>query len=94
MTTEMSWGFRTSARMRLDRIFFSHNIFEVKEMSVIFDTPMYGDGEKKEILRNGYFKGGLSFVSDTVFGYNLFRKKENYLFKSDHFGLKACLKLK
>ena len=80
--------------MRLDRIFYSNNVFEVKEMKVIFDTPIYGDGEQKKSEKKGYLKGGLSFISDTIFGRNLFREKEKYLFKSDHFGLRACLKLK
>ena len=57
--------------MRLDRIFFSRNVLEVKEMQVIFDKPIYG--EKKEVARNGFFKGGLSFLSDTIFSHNLFR---------------------
>ena len=78
--------------MRLDRIFLNRNALEVKEMEVVFDKPMYG--EKKQVERNGFFKGGLSFVSDVVFKHNLFREKEKYLFKSDHFGLRACLKLK
>ena len=48
MINELWWGFE-GRRMRLDRIFFSSNVFEVKEMQVIFDKPIHGNGEKKQV---------------------------------------------
>ena len=72
MINEIYWGFE-GRRMRLDRIFFSRNLFTVKEMEVIFDRPIFGNGEKKEVERNGFLKGGLSFLADKFFKSNLFR---------------------
>jgi hypothetical protein len=40
----------------------------------------------------GFLKGVVSFVGDVI-GYNLFRKKEKYLFPSDHFGILSSLKI-
>lgn len=64
----------------------------MEEIKVIFDEPIHG--EKKEVKRNNFVKGALSFISDSVFSHNLFREKDKYLFKSDHFGLQATLKIK
>lgn len=77
--------------MRLDRILYDAPCLHVKEMKVIFDTPIFG--EKKEVERNGVFKGSVSFLADQIFGKNLFREKEKYLFRSDHFGLIATLSI-
>ena len=91
MINEIYWGFE-GRRMRLDRVFLTGNVFDIEEIKVIFDEPIHG--EKKEVNRTGIIKGSLSFLSDTIFSHNLFREKEKYLFKSDHFGLSATLKLK
>lgn len=40
----------------------------------------------------GMIKGLVSLAGD-IFGVNLFRKKEDYLFGSDHFGLVCELSL-
>ena len=86
MTYELSCGFR-EGRMRLDRIFMTGDILKVKEIGIIFNNPIH-EKEKRETEKNGYLKGGLSWISDKV-GRNLFRVKEKYLFKSDHFGIQS-----
>lgn len=52
------------------------------------------NGERKLTTKNGYFKAGLKLIGDYGFGKNFFRTKENYLFKSDHFGLISTFKVK
>ena len=69
--------------MRLDRILFKGNA-TVRKIEKILDQPMFE--QEGPYQRIGFLKGSLSFASD-VFGYNLFRRKERYLFPSDHFGL-------
>ena len=86
MINEIFWGFE-GRRMRLDRIFMIGDIFRVKEIEVIFDEPIHG--EKKQVKMSNFVKRSLAFVADTFFSANLWREKENYLFRSDHFGLRA-----
>ena len=66
----------------------------VNNMKVIFDRPIYGKddnneiSEKKVVARQNKLKGAISFLFDLA-DKNAFREKEEYLFKSDHFGLLA-----
>ena len=78
--------------MRLDRMFFTGKV-NVKKMNVIFDEPLYKNGDnnennKKKVQRQNKLKGSVAFLFD-LFDKNAFREKEEYLFKSDHFGLLA-----
>ena len=79
--------------MRLDRMFCTQKV-TVNSMKVIFDKPIYGKHdnneieEKKVVSRQNKLKGAISFLFDLA-DKSAFREKEEYLFKSDHFGLLA-----
>ncbi len=79
--------------MRLDRIFVTNpESVEVKQAEVIFNKPIYKEGEGEAPMMN-IFKGATSFVADMLFAKNVFRVKEQFLFPSDHFGLLCTMKL-
>jgi hypothetical protein len=62
-------------------------------MEVILNKPMYNTEENSSAqYKVGFWKGVTSFIGDLV-GYNIFRRKEKYLFPSDHFGLSASFNL-
>lgn len=90
MINEIYWGFE-GRRMRLDRVFYDSSCLQVQQFKVIFDFPIVG--EKEEVQRNGFFKGGIAFLADVLFGKNAFREKEKYLYRSDHFGLVVTLSI-
>ena len=89
---EVWCGFE-NRRMRLDRI-LSTQAITVNKMKVIFDKAIYGKKDNNEkyqkqlVKRQNKLKGAISFLFDLA-DKNIFREKEQYLFKSDHFGLLA-----
>lgn len=84
MSQEIWLGFE-NRKMRLDRVLMSqNNICKVKNINVIFDKSIYeGNNNYKKM---GYGKALISLLFD-IFGYNVYRDKNNYLFNSDHYGL-------
>ncbi len=83
--------------MRLDRVFTYENNRNVKlsvnSMEIVFNEPIYPnsniEGNRKFM---GWFKSIVSFVGDLI-GRNWMRKKEEYLFPSDHFGLLTSISI-
>ena len=74
--------------MRLDRIVHSGGL-ACQNIKIVLNEPIYTAGKEIEnYARMGWVKGAASFLGDLA-GINLFRKSEEYLFPSDHFGLLA-----
>lgn len=73
--------------MRLDRILLKGSV-QVKEITIAYNQPVAG--ERKEVSKHFFLKGGLLFVGDYL-GLNGHPDKKSYLYPSDHFGLNAHL---
>lgn len=54
--------------MRLDRIFYFGNVFNIKDIKIVFTEPIFG--QEKEVDKHMFLKGGILFAAD-YFGLNL-----------------------
>eukprot|EP00753_Platysulcus_tardus_P007299 PLAT15049.1.p1 GENE.PLAT15049.1~~PLAT15049.1.p1 ORF type:complete len:433 (+),score=128.42 PLAT15049.1:124-1299(+) len=83
---EQYYGYE-KRRMRLDRV-CSLNLpaaMRARSISIIGDQPLYPESARWD--KHG--GGVLAAVADFLFGWNIRRTREEYLFASDHFGLLA-----
>lgn len=54
--------------MRLDRIFYLGNIFQIQDISVTMNNPVYK--AKKDVSSHIFLKGGFLYVAD-YFGWKV-----------------------
>eukprot|EP00357_Protocruzia_adherens_P028215 CAMPEP_0115010562 /NCGR_PEP_ID=MMETSP0216-20121206/23394_1 /TAXON_ID=223996 /ORGANISM="Protocruzia adherens, Strain Boccale" /LENGTH=344 /DNA_ID=CAMNT_0002378809 /DNA_START=567 /DNA_END=1601 /DNA_ORIENTATION=+ len=84
-------GFETR-RMRLDRILYKSKTtiprLNVKTLQIFAEKPLYEPDRPHPRMNMGIFKAFVTQLAD-LFGRSPFRRKEDYLFCSDHFGLTA-----
>lgn len=76
--------------MRLDRVLIKGNVKALK-INITFNQPLEGQNEHQQdgwkVEKYWKIKGGLLFIADTLFKWNLRDPNKKYLFPSDHFGL-------
>lgn len=59
--------------MRLDRIFYLGNIFQIQDISVTMNNPVYK--AKKDVSSHIFLKGGFLYVAD-YFGWKVRSDKQ------------------
>ena len=80
-------GYSNDIQMRLDRLFIKSNNWKGKQMNICMNEPVYESKGKTNTLKD------LISIFGDLFGINLIRKPEHYLFPSDHFGLHTILEV-